>query len=176
MNKNQDFGHMYYDENKQVILSTVRPTTHIDKERHRASVVVIDSDGKLGFGKFTTGSQDLLIAGGGVEEDENLIQALHREAREEMGCKIKNIREVGLLYQYSYWNNEFEKQHYHCFLAEIDGTKFEPEFTEKEIRDGLSVVWLDLDEALTVLKKQRQNGGTQTSLLFLEKIKDMIVL
>lgn len=174
MNTEDTLGHMYYDENKQVVFSSVPPQTPIDKERHRASIVVVDEDGRLGFGKFTTRSQDLLIAGGGVEKGENLMEALHRETREELGCCIKDVQKVGLIYQYAHWSGEHERQHYHCFLAKIDGEKFEPEFTEKEKNDGLSVVWLDMGEALEIFKNQRQNGGTKISQFFLEKIQVMM--
>jgi len=174
MDTTNELGYMYYDQDKKVIFSDTPPEIQVDKERHRASVVVIDSEGKLGFGKFTTGSGDLLIAGGGVEQGETLMEALHREAQEELGCAIRNIRSVGVLFQYAEYNSLLEKQQYHCFLADIDGEKFEPEFTEREIEHGLSVVWLDFDEAVNILEKQRKNGGTETSLLCMRKIKDML--
>jgi len=101
------------------------------------------------------------------------MEALHREAREELGCEIQNIRPLGVLFQYAEYGG-MEKQHYHGFFADIQGEKFEPSFTERELRHGLSVVWLTLEESLDILDKQRKNGGTKTSQLFLNKIVPLV--
>ena len=69
-----------------------------------------------------------VLPGGGVEESETLEEAMHREAKEELGVEIKIM---GTLYKFI---NMGELNHF--MLCEIVGGEFGtgtgPEFTSKE--------------------------------------------
>ena len=70
------------------------------------------------------------LPGGGVEEGEDLQIALKRECKEEIGCNVEIIREVGQINEYRKMFNI--KQISFCFLAKVVGGKGEPELTEGE--------------------------------------------
>lgn len=175
MDTHDVIGHVYHDTQGVVIFDNNPPNKKFTKERDRASIMVIDVEGNIGFGKFTTKTQDLVVAGGGVEEGESLEEALVREAHEELGCAIKNIKPLGSLSQYAQWGEHFERQNYHCFVADIDGDKYEPEFTEREIQVGLSVVWISLQEAQDLFANQREHIQTLTGRIFIKKLKEHLV-
>ncbi len=118
--------------------------------RKAARAVVFDNENKIAILKVTKHNYHKL-PGGGVEEGENLTKALEREAMEEIGCKISVYGEVGKIIEY---RDEFNlKQESYCYLAKVVGEKGQPDFTEKEINDGFSVLWVSLDEAIEILEK-----------------------
>ncbi len=89
------------------------------------------------------------LPGGGVEEDEDNISALKRECREELGCDIKILGEVGQIIEY---RKMFQlKQTSFCFLARVVGEKGAPIFTQEEIDDGFQIKWLSLAQAIKLL-------------------------
>lgn len=99
------------------------------------------------------------LAGGHLESGETLIQAAEREAKEESGVGVKNIK---LLTIYEFYNKAKNKQYVTvAFEAIWDGTDPIPEYDRR-----LSWDWYTLDEALSlplfesdqVLLKNVKNG------------------
>lgn len=156
----------------------ITPEDQYGAPRNAVRVVLFDENGNVALGYYSSRenrpSDAYYIPGGGIDEGESMQDALTREAREEIGCEIKNIRGIGRVMEYGVGKKIKHFQENHCFLAEIDGEKGEPKFSEEEIEDGLDVRWLLLNDAIEKLKLQKDNFGTRKTLILLEKAKEII--
>jgi len=91
------------------------------------------------------------LPGGGIEEGEDIFIDLDRECKEEMGCEIEILNEIGLIVEYRKIFNL--KQTSHCYLAKLKGLKGKPDFTDSEKEKGFEEVWLPYSEAIKVLNE-----------------------
>lgn len=120
--------------------------------REAARAVVLDDDNNVAL-LHATKTDYYKLPGGGLDDDIDKVVALKRECREEIGCEIGVIDEIGLV-------NEWRRfctlhQVSYCYLAKLVGEKGIPDFTESEIAEGFEVVWLPSGEALDILKGSR---------------------
>lgn len=83
--------------------------------------------------------------GGGVEENEDLIEALHREVLEETGHKISDIKEIGLLFEYFEEFNLMQISFVYSGLSEGHYKKKELYIAEEEA--GLTHDFVTLEDA-----------------------------
>ncbi len=81
------------------------PYTYIDHDRNIVRAIVYDNDGLFYFvranrddifGKATM----IETSGGGVEKNEDLISALKRELKEELGIEVEIISKIGVVSDY----------------------------------------------------------------------------
>lgn len=92
------------------------------------------------------------LPGGGIEENESIGQALTREILEETGCKINQIREIGITIEY---RNEIELiQVSYVFTGNVIDNSREPVFTQKERDEGFLLEWMTVNEAVRLMKIQ----------------------
>lgn len=91
------------------------------------------------------------LPGGGIEPGENRIEALIREAREEVGSAVEITGELGKVVEYR--AADFQQTSY-CFTGNIV-SKGEPTFTEREIAHGFQLVWMPLDDAIAAVDQDR---------------------
>ena len=91
------------------------------------------------------------LPGGGIDDGEETVAALHREILEEVGAKINVTGELGIVHEYrDYWKME---QTSYVYMATVDGEIGTPELTEKELADGFEVVWVDsIDRGIELIK------------------------
>ena len=122
------------------------------KERKAARAVVFDKDGDTAL-LYVSSKNYHKIAGGGIEEGEDIETALRREIMEEIGCSITNIRQLGIIEEYR--NEDALHQISYCFLADVSGEKGSPDFDSGEIADGFEGTWLNLSEAIQKLEDER---------------------
>lgn len=121
------------------------------KERKAARAVVFDKDNNVAL-LHASRDDYYKLPGGGIEKGEDILEALNRETKEEIGCSIKNIKELGEIEEYR--NVDLLHQISYCFIAEVDGEKGEPEFTQSEIEEGFKPVWLSLDQAIETIENK----------------------
>jgi len=124
------------------------------KLRQAARAVVFDREGKIAL-LFVSKKNYHKLPGGGVEKGENIEEALRRECREEIGCEIKITGEIGMTIEH---RTKWEiKQEAFCYSAEVVGMKGQPAFTDDEIEDNFSVLWVSLNEATEILETDQSD-------------------
>lgn len=151
---------------------TPTPESNYVAPRQATRVVIFDNEGcvALGVAESANGKWFSMI-GGGIDGDESVEEGLFREALEEAGCKIKNIQELGIIEERGIGSESKGRciQTNYCFVADVDGEKGEPQYTQQDINDGLELVWLPLVEAISNLKSQEDGFVTRKTLILLEE-------
>lgn len=108
---------------------------------------------------------EYLLIGGGIENNETFEEALHREVREEAGCMIHSIEEIGHIKQYGIGSENKRIQDEYFYKAYIKGDKGVPNFDEREQRDGVEIHWVPLEKLIEVLEGQRPSFGRLAALM-----------
>lgn len=125
--------------------------TYIDHDRQIARAIVIDDNYNFYFVRVLRddifGQAQLIeTAGGGVENHENLDQAIIRELKEELGVEVEIISKLGIVSDYYNLIHRHNINHY--FLCKIKSFG-EVNMTEAEINDfHLSTLKLSYQEAI----------------------------
>ena len=101
------------------------PMTYIDHDRAIVRAILFDDEGMLhfirafrddGFGATTL----IETSGGGVEPDEDLLEAMKRELHEELGATVEIIEEIGCVSDYYNLIHRHNINHYFlCRLISI---------------------------------------------------------
>ena len=143
--------------------------------RNTVRVVISDKRNNVALEVFNAKEGGLVycMIGGGIEDGENILEALARESQEEAGCKLKNIQELGIIEERGIGTKEGDRfiQTNYCFVAEVEGEKTESKFTEEELKHGYHCVWLPLEEAIGKLRLQSTGFMTRRTLILLEEAK-----
>jgi len=114
------------------------------KTREGSRAVLFDDNGMVPL-LFVSKFNFHKLPGGGIESGEDQIQALKREAMEEVGCEIEVKDEIGKIIEYrTEWNI---KSTNYCYWGRII-SKGTTSFTEREIEQGFEVVWMTLPDAI----------------------------
>ncbi len=126
------------------------PFTYTDHNRQIARAIVFDDHGYLYFTRATRddhfGKATLIeTSGGGVEKGEDLLSAIHRELREELGAEVEVVAKIGVVSDYYNLIHRHNVNHYYLCRATSFGEKhLMPDEIE---RFHLSTLRLTFDEA-----------------------------
>lgn len=119
------------------------------KVRRAARAFVIDNEGKIAF-NYMEVDKYYELPGGGVEEGETYEEGLIREAREEAGCDVQILNEVGIIKEYRKEKSFVNETH--AYIAKVVGDKKDLILTEGEARGGMTVQWVTVEKALELIK------------------------
>ena len=145
------------------------------KLREASRAVLFDEDSLIPL-LFVSKYNYHKLPGGGIDEGEDIKEALVREVLEETGCKIKIDKEIGKIIEFKSKLNV--KQISYCYFGKVI-SKGEPNFTEKELSQGFKVIWLSLDEAISKITNDKPNNyeGSfiqKRDLVFLQKANELL--
>jgi 8-oxo-dGTP pyrophosphatase MutT (NUDIX family) len=120
------------------------------KVHESSRAVVVDDQGQIAL-LYVSRDGYYKLPGGGFEGAEDALTALARECREEIGCEVEVMGELGIIVEY---RKKFAlKQFSYCYVARVVGEKKAPEFDAGEIRDGFMLEWLSYGEAIEAIEK-----------------------
>jgi 8-oxo-dGTP diphosphatase len=139
-----------------------------NKNRKAVRIILQNERGYIAlsyYPKKENFSEEYSLPGGGVEEGENIIDALKREALEETGCEITTINEIGEIIEYGISPNL--KQETYVFSANIYKI-LTRHLTDKEKDNSLELVWVSVEDALSLITKQESGFSRERSLVSLK--------
>lgn len=144
------------------------------KKRFAVRAVLFDENGLTPI-VFASKMKYHKIPGGGIEKEENKAKALAREVYEEAGCTAAIDGEIGKITEYRSKFEWFQYQTSYCYFGKVL-SKGEPHFDAGEIREGFSMSWMALGEAIDLFKKDKPLDYEgwfirQRDLAFLEEAK-----
>ncbi|MDP2648991.1 MAG: NUDIX domain-containing protein [Patescibacteria group bacterium] len=112
--------------------------------REAARAVVLDGEGRIAL-LHVSKKNYYKLPGGGLDAGEDRMTALKRECREEIGCEVDVVGEIGIILEYRKILNLKQVSYY--YFAKVKGAKGEPALTEDEMNEGFELVWLSYDAA-----------------------------
>lgn len=122
--------------------------------RKSTRAILIDAFGKVAM-MHVSKDDYYKLPGGGVEENEDVLSALKRELREEVGAEIEVINPVGIIVEYREYFQQL--QFSYAFLCHVVGALKETEMTDLEKSQGFEVVWTTLDHAIHLMSEYKGN-------------------
>ena len=141
-------------------------------ERKAARAVLLDEKGQvylLSVSKYNFHK----LPGGGIDEGEEIIDALKRELLEEVGCRAEVIAELGSVVEYRHYKDGGLKQTSYSYLAKQIGKKMDSVLEQSEIEDGMSEIKAkNIDEAIQLV----QNDAPQNMEGVFIKKRDLAIL
>ena len=150
--------------------------------REASRIVVIDDQGLIPL-LFVSKQNYHQLPGGGIEKGEDKMEALVREVLEETGCEIEVQGEVGKIIEYRSaisfnWKHNL-KQISYCYWGKILVKGDTPHFTEEELSQGFTLVWLPLKKAITTIENDTPKNfeGSfiqKRDLCFLKKAREVM--
>lgn len=126
------------------------PFTYTDHDRQIVRAIVFDDEGWFYFVRASRDDQFgkatlIETSGGGVEQGEDLLSAIHRELREELGAEVEVVAKIGVISDYYNLIHRHNVNHYFLCRATSFGEKhLMPDEIE---RFHLSTLRLTFDEA-----------------------------
>ena len=157
------------------------PLEYIDHDREIARAIVFDDEGFLYFVRAKRnddfGKASLIeTSGGGVEEGEELVAAVLREVREELGIDAELISKIGLVSDYYNLIHRHNVNNYFLCRVKSIGEKSLTEDEEKQFH--LSTLRLTYEEALAEyeLRSETKLGRliAKRELPILKRAKELI--
>ena len=138
------------------------PYNGYDHVRYTARALIENQNGEFGFlhivGEDFFGVRDHLeTCGGGLEENEDLVDTIIREVKEEMGCGIRKLQLLGsILDSYNLINRITLSTFFHCEVD--DSVHTDLKRTEAEQILIKEIVWLKPEEALDWLENRAKSN------------------
>jgi 8-oxo-dGTP pyrophosphatase MutT (NUDIX family) len=139
-------------------------------ERNAGRALIFDLEKKIAL-LHVVNKKYHKLPGGGAKKGESIIQTMRRELREEVGCEIKNVKELGIIEEF---RDRFSLHQFsYCFIGDLLGDKRLPSFEQEEINDGFEPIWLNLDEAIKLLESETKIEDYEGKFI---QVRDLVFL
>lgn len=122
------------------------------KERQTVRAIVLNKKGEIAL--VTNPIHNLYTLPGGGAESQNLELEIARECVEEINQEIKIIGTVGRIKEFR--NREAKEYITTCFVATAVKYIKKDTRTDDEIKNGLSVIWVDEKQLVTIFDTQNK--------------------
>ncbi len=123
------------------------------KVRYAVRGVVMDANNNIGI-IHSNARGYYEIPGGGIESGETIEAGFLREMKEELGCNVEILEELGEI-QHIYTDLNHKHVAY-CFLAKVTGEKGIQALEADEIDMGMEVCWIPLVAALDFIEESKR--------------------
>lgn len=151
--------------------------------RKATRAIVLDGDQILLL--YTKRYDDYTLPGGGLEDGEDFQEGLIRELKEETGAKaIRNIRPIGVYEEYRPWyrdNFDTLQMESFCYQCDIDPELGPTQFEPHELQNGMTPIWISIDEALTHNRRtfehsEKKGLSLEREIFLLQLIKEELMV
>jgi len=145
---------------------------HVDYTRHACRGIIVNGDKILL--SYESKEDKYLIPGGGLEDNETLLDCVKRELLEETGYIVSPKEEYLEINEYFYWNkNWLHVQHY--FVCEILKDTHKQLLTDCEKEAGLITKWVSIQKAIEIFSRNKEYEKTDKATYGLYK-RELIAL
>ena len=147
------------------------------RKREAARAVLLDEDDQVYLLNVSKHGYHKL-PGGGIDEGEDIKQALNRELMEEVGCRANLMAELGTVTEYRTYDDGGLEQVSYCYLARQSGEQVDSALEEGELAEGMfEVKAKNIDDAIELLTRDMPDNLEgkfiqKRDLAFLKAAKD----
>ncbi|MGB2786789.1 MAG: NUDIX domain-containing protein [Candidatus Saccharimonadaceae bacterium] len=128
------------------------------RKRGAARAVLLDDNGQVYLLNVSKHGYHKL-PGGGIDEGEDIKQALERELMEEVGCKAEIQTELGTVLEYRNYDDGGLQQTSYCYLAKQVGEQVASALEEGELAEGMfEVKAKSIDDAIALLSQDKPDN------------------
>lgn len=118
--------------------------------RYAARGIVYNNDGKIAL-LYKKNKNQYKLIGGGKENGEKMEETFIREVIEETGYLVEIKENLGVAVEKKSQDNFI--QYSTIFVGKVLKKEQNENYTIEELKDGSCVIWVDIDEAIKLIKK-----------------------
>lgn len=132
---------------------------------------------------YTERYEDYSLPGGGLDLNEDKVEGMMRELKEETGAKgIKNIKPFGAYEEYRPWHkSDYDVQHMisYCYTCDINNELGNSNLESYEINNGMKAKWVNIHEAIehnekTMATSEKKGMSIERETFLLKLIAETI--
>jgi 8-oxo-dGTP diphosphatase len=128
------------------------------RKRGAARAVLLDDKGQVYLLNVSKHGYHKL-PGGGIDDGEDIKQAMERELMEEVGCKAEILAELGTVIEYRNYDDGGLEQISYCYLAKQVGKQVASALEEGELAEGMfEVKARSIDDAIALLTQDKPDN------------------
>jgi len=151
-------------------------------ERRATRAITLKGDDILLL--YTERYHDYSLPGGGLDSNEDLVEGMIRELKEETGANnITDVAEYGIYEEYRPWYKpDFDVQHMisYCFTCNIDKELGDTNYEHYEVSNGMKPVWINIHKAIahneeTIKNSKKKGMSIERETFLLRKIVEELL-